>query len=424
MLLPPLNESVRLRYATFFYLYFMQGIPSGFAITAIANYLIHKGISSSGVGTFVSVVGIPWIIQFVWGPFIDRYQYSVIGHRKHWVVLTQLAALIASLALFLVHDPVSQLSLLSLVFFIHSLFASVQDASVDAMAISIVPVNERSRLNAFMRGGLLLGISFGAAALSSVLHYYNFHTAVFIQSAALLLFTIITFFIKLDREDPIWPRFGKKKEKVTEQNPHVKILFRYLWKGMTEKDSLRTFGIIALMYFCFSVFISSFSFHMINKLHYPDHKLSVLQGGWGSLVVFCVILAGGVMADRIGARKLQIKVMWVLALFLLLFNAISSLWKMEEVAVSGLLIWNIADPLFSVAAFPILMTLCKDHIAGSQFTTYMALINFCGILGSYITGWALHLFPAPVLGFSCGILVMLCIYVQYRHNRLIHGQIA
>jgi len=41
--LPALSESARLRYFTFPYLYFMQGIPSRFALTALANYLLQKG---------------------------------------------------------------------------------------------------------------------------------------------------------------------------------------------------------------------------------------------------------------------------------------------------------------------------------------------------------------------------------------------
>ena len=53
---PVLQESAYLRYATFFYLYIMQGIPAGFALTAIANYLIGKNISSEKVGTFIAFV--------------------------------------------------------------------------------------------------------------------------------------------------------------------------------------------------------------------------------------------------------------------------------------------------------------------------------------------------------------------------------
>ncbi len=417
--LPPLNESPRLRYLTFFYLYFMQGIPSGFALTALANYLLQEGISSSGIGTFVSIVGFPWIIQFFWGPFIDKYQFSIIGHRKHWVVLTQAAAFLASLSLLFVTNPIAQLPLLSLVFFTHSLFASVQDASVDAMAISVVPVNERSKLNAFMRGGLLLGVSFGAAALAYIMHRYSFRTAVLTQSGLLLFFTILTFFIKLDRADPLLPQFRKNTRAKPATPPiEIRTLFVILWRGITEHKSLTTFGIIAVLYFSFSVFASSYTFYMIKVLHYPDQELSVLQGGWGSLIVFAVVLTGGTIADRVGVLNLQLKLMWVMAGFLFVFNALSFLWSIKAVAVSGILMWNIADPLFSVAAFPILMTLCRVPIEGSQFTTYMALINFSGILGAFITGWALHIFPAPLLGFCCGLIVLLCIFFIHRFNKL------
>ncbi len=418
MPLPALTQSAQMRYFTFFYLYLMQGIPSGFALTAIANYLAGKGISSASIGTFVSIVGIPWIIQFVWGPLIDRYQYSVVGHRKQWVVLTQFAAFLASLTLLLVDDPVAQLSFLGLVFFTHSLFASVQDASVDAMAISVVPVAERGRLNACMRGGLLMGISFGAAALAYVLHQYGFRTAVLVQSGVLFIFTVFTFFVKLDPGDPLLPNRKLAKKPVrSEENPDLKKVFQFLWRSITEARSLRTFGVIALSYLCFSIFIRSFAFHLIQVLHWPDQEVSVLQGGWGSALTLIVVLSGGILADRLSPQRLQLRVMGFLAVFLIGFNLLSFLWDSRSFAVSGLLIWNIADPMFSVAAFPILMTLCKDYTAGSQFTTYMALINFCEIVGSYVSGWALLVIPAPVLGVGCGVVLFICMYVVYTLNK-------
>ncbi len=192
-----LSESSWLRYGTFFYLYFMQGVPSGFALTALVNYLTARGTSPEILGSFMSIIGIPWIIQLVWGPLIDRYRYSVVGHYKHWIVLTQLAAFGASLLLLIVDSPEQQVWLLAGLFFTHSLFASVQDASVDALAILATPPPEQGRVNAFMRGGLLLGISAGAAGLSIVLNNWGFRTAVLIQSGSLLFFTGMFFFTKL-----------------------------------------------------------------------------------------------------------------------------------------------------------------------------------------------------------------------------------
>ena len=415
--LPVLKESARLRYFTFLYLYVMQGIPSGFALTAVANYLTGKGLSSQSVGTFVAIVGIPWIIQFIWGPIIDRYQFSVIGHRKQWIVLTQFMAFLASLSLLFITDPVKQLGFVSIAFFIHSNFASVQDASVDAMAISIVPDAERGRVNAFMRGGWLMGVALGAAGLSTILYTSGFFYAALTQSCLLFVFTLITYLIKLDKADSYIPAFNlRNKAKAVKEkldNPQLKWLFKQLYIGITTPKSLRTFGVIALVYTCNSIFIRSYSYHLIHTLHWQYNAVSVLQGGWGTLATLLVTLGGGVLADRMGAPKLQTKVMLAICLFLIIFNCMGGLWLHKSLSASGLILWNFADPLFSVAAMPILMALCREKVEGSQFTAYMALVNFCDVMGAYLSGWAMTYVSAPVIGATCGGLILVVIIVRY-----------
>ena len=409
MALPVLKESRSLRYFSFFYLYVMQGIPSGFALTAVSNYLTAKGLSSYSVGSFVAIVGLPWIFQFIWGPIIDRYQFSVIGHRKHWVVLTQIVAFLVSLSLLFVADPVKQLSLVSILFFLHSNFASIQDASVDAIAISIVPEEERGRVNAFMRGGYLLGIAAGSAGLSTILNMYGFFYAAATQSALLFFFTLLTFLIRLDAADSYLPIFNSaKKQKVTDtaDNPTLKWLFAALYKALTEKESIKTFLQIALVYSCLSIFIRGFSFHLIHNLHWADNSLSVLQGGWGTIATLIVTLSGGYLADKIGALKLQQIVMLVIALFLILFSLLSQFWTIKTVSTAGLLLYNFADPMFSVAAMPVLMLLCHKKIEGSQFTAYMALVNFCDVIGSYFSGWAMTFTSASRIGLACGLAIL------------------
>jgi PAT family beta-lactamase induction signal transducer AmpG len=418
LLLPTLADSSRLRYITFFYLYFMQGVPSGFALTAIANYLVAQGHSSSTVGSFVSIIGIPWIVQLIWGPLIDRYRYSVVGHYKHWVVLTQIAAFIASLLLLLVQHPGSQVWLLATLFFSHSLVASIQDASVDAMAILITPVEQRGRVNACMRGGILLGISFGAAALSVVLHRWSFGLAVVVQSGILLFFTGLFFFTKLHRTDPLLPQFrSPPKQGTRNSQPRLSSVFRRLGTALMNYRSLRIFGIIGLSYLCFAVFVRSVNFYLIRTLKWSDEELSVLTGGWGSLVTLSVILSGGLLADRMGAARLQRNMLLLLALFLIVFNGLAFMWTSKALVTSGLLFWGIADPLYSVGAFPILMTLCRKEIAGSQFTAYMALINLSEIGGAYVSGWLLKLVAGPVLGGGAGLVLLVLAFILFRYRQ-------
>ena len=429
VLLPTLvlRDSARLRYATFFYLYVMQGIPAGFALTAVYNYLIGNGLSARSVGSFAAIVGLPWTFQFVWGPLIDKYQYSIIGHRKQWVVLTQLVAMLASLSLLLVRQPVAQLGLMSAVFFVHSVFASIQDASVDAIAISVVPVAERGRVNAFMRAGSLFGWSVGGAALAYVLHHGGFGRAALVQSLVLLALTVLTFFIKLERTDQLLPRFGRARRlpapaaaraTAEEENPPLGWLFRELWRSITEKHSLQAFTVIILAYLAASLFANAYAFHLIHSLHWPDAEVSVLQGTWGSVLSFGVLMGGGILVDRLGAGRLQRWALVSLAAFLLVFNCLAPFWVSKTVSFSGLAILNLADPLLSVAAMPLLMAYCRPKIEGSQFTTYMALVNLCTVTASYLNGWLLEITTAPVIGFGCGLL-LLALVIASRRLRLV-----
>ena len=402
----------------------MQGIPSGFALTAVYNFLIGQGLSARAVGSFAAIVGLPWTFQFVWGPLIDRYQYSIIGHRKQWVVLTQFIAFLASLSLLLVHDPVHQLTLLGLLFFVHSVFASIQDASVDAIAIALVPEAERGRVNAFMRAGSLAGWAVGGAVLANMLHSGGFGAAALTQSLTLLAFTVLTFFIKLEHTDRLLPSFGRAHRPAPptpvggpdKDNPSLSWLFGALWRAITEKRSLRAFAIIVLGYMAASLFGNAFGFHLIHTLHWSDAFVSTLQGTWIVLLSFGVLMGGGVLADRLGAARLQRWVLLALMVFLLLFNGLSAFWATPAVGITGLILISLADPLISLAAMPLLMSYCRPKIEGSQFTTYMALVNLCTVAASYLNGWLLQLTTAPVIGFCCGLVLAGLVAAIYRHR--------
>ena len=426
--MPVLHESANLRYVTFFYLYIMQGIPAGFALTTIANYLIGQHVPSQNVGSFIALVGLPWIAQFIWGPFIDRYQFSTMGHRKHWVVFSQWASILVSIFLIFIHDPKTQLTSLCLIFFVHSIFASIQVASVDAMAITIAPEQERGRLNAFMRGGFLIGTAFGAAVLSVVLHAYGFQLAAITETGVLLTFAILFFFTKLEHKNTLFPSFlnpYKKAENGTDINPAFRRVFKKVYFGITRKKSIRYFAIVAIVYFCSSVFIRSYTFHLINVLKWSDGTVSLIQGGWGSILTFSCIILAGLQSDRMGAKRMQVKVMWAVCIFLLLLNGFSLFYYNKFLSGAALLLWNLADPLLSVTIFPILMALCIKRVEGSQFTAYLAMINLCDVLGSYVTGWSLNVISAPVLGLTCGLILLVMLlflwanqykFIPYNHT--------
>jgi len=412
-----------LRYGTFFYLYFMQGIPAGFALYALANYLTAEGLSAAAVGQFAAVVGLPWAFQFVWGPVIDKFQGSPMGARRPWVLLAQLLAFLASLGILLVDDPVRQVGILSVVFFVHSVFASVQDASVDALAISVTPEGERGRSNAFMRGGFLSGISLGAALLAYLLRNGGFTLAATVQSVLLLGFTVLTFFIKERPEDALWPARLKPmpsapgtvvRPRSLRQTYTLGWLFQQLLRGLTTRRSLLLFVPMLAYYACVSVFNRAYSYHLIRQLGWADTDVSVLQGTLGTGIILAVVLTGGVLADRLGPVRLLLGVMVFNTLCYFVANGLSVHWEQAAFARGILVTWTLMDPLFSVAAMPLLMSLCRRPVEGSQFTTYMALVNLCDILGAYVSGQAQMHLAAPQIGLICGGIMVVATLVAGR----------
>lgn len=407
---PVLSQSRSLRYVTFFYLYVMQGLPAGFTLTALTNYLAAEGVNPVVIGGFAATVGLPWSFQFVWGPLIDRFQGSAMGRRRPWVLGTQLLSFLASFGVLFVRDPVAQVGVLGAAFFIHSVFASVQDASVDAMAISVIPDSERGRVNAFMRGGFLTGIGAGAAVFAFLLRTYGFGTAALVQSALLLGLTLVTFFIRERPGDALLPQFfGKKQIRqagLSWPQHSFRWLFGELSQGLFSRRSGWLFGPILLVYLANSLFIRAFNVHLIQQLGWRDTELSVFSGIYGMLVALSVALIGGILADRVGTHRLMIGILGIVGSFLVVFNGLSEFWPGSRIPQVGLVIWYTVDPAFSIAAMPALMAICRPGVEGSQFTTYMALVNFADVVGAYLSGWALSFVSAPTIGLLSGGLIL------------------
>lgn len=419
-----LSESKPLRYFAFFYLYVMQGLPSGFALTAFTNYLTAKGASATTIGSFAAIVGLPWAFQFIWGPVIDKHQSSAMGRRKPWVLGAQSVAFTASLGLLFVKDPVHNIAAVSAAFLCHSIFASMQDASVDALAISITPESERGRMNGFMRVGYLLGIGVGAAALSGIIKNYGFHYAALTQSSVLLIFMVLTFFVRERPDDALLPFLSDKKvSPVYRHDFSYKKLFKELSKGLFNLQSILIFGAIVMIYLSISLFVRAYNYHIIRVLGWEDTSVSFMTGSYGMLVAIAIALSGGFVADKIGPRKLLVFVCLAITGYLLFFNSISSLWVNHNIARAGLISLYFMDSGLSICAMPVLMAICRKNVEGSQFTTYMALVNFSDIIGSYASGKALTYVQAPAIGlFSGGLSLMALVIIffvqkKYRQNQ-------
>ncbi|MCU0809026.1 MAG: MFS transporter, partial [Candidatus Contendobacter sp.] len=74
-------------------LYFAQGLPSGLIAHALPALLRDAGVSLSVIG-LTGLIAAPWMLKFLWAPFVDRY-----GSRRRWLIATNSLLLLAMLVL-------------------------------------------------------------------------------------------------------------------------------------------------------------------------------------------------------------------------------------------------------------------------------------------------------------------------------------
>ena len=90
------------------------------------------------------------------------------------------------LALMTVDKLEGQLETLKWMFFMHNVFASLQDVCTDALAVDILPPEEQGRVNGLMWGWKLVGKGGGGAALAWVIDAWSFQAAIMVQFAILM----------------------------------------------------------------------------------------------------------------------------------------------------------------------------------------------------------------------------------------------
>src|SRR3978361_2008007 len=69
---------------------FASGLPLALTGQAMQAWLTAEGVDIATIG-FLSLVGLPYTLKFLWAPLRDRFEPPWLGRRRSWLVLTQLA---------------------------------------------------------------------------------------------------------------------------------------------------------------------------------------------------------------------------------------------------------------------------------------------------------------------------------------------
>ncbi len=161
---PRLTPAALHRLAVVAVLGFASGLPLALTGQAMQAWLSVEGMDVATIG-FLSLVGLPYTFKFLWAPLMDRFDLPLLGRRRGWLVLTQLA-LAAALWLLAGTSPTGATRGFALLAVLVAFVSASQDVVIDAYRTDLLPARERGlgsslsvlgyRLAMIVSGGLAL----------------------------------------------------------------------------------------------------------------------------------------------------------------------------------------------------------------------------------------------------------------------------
>ncbi len=370
-----LAERRWLRLFTLCALYVAQGIPWGFMATTLPPYLASHGVKDLGAG--LAMTTLPYTFKWMWGPIIDSFTIPRFGRRRPWIVFAQGMMALTVLAM-VTFDVTRDLHLLVVMIFVHTVFNALQDVSVDALAADILPEKERGSANGLMYGSKYLGGAIGGFGMAFTIMHTSLRTALVVQTAILIAIMMLPLFTR-ERDGAPPPR----------ESPRATL------GALLQAFSLRSTLVAALLMLCATfatgIIIPTATQLFVGELKWNPASYTAIGGGWGLVVAAGCAAITGFLTDKLGRRRVAAVASCALGAAYLASGLLTSYWTEHWfVWLMGLYV-EASLSIWSVALIALAMDLAWPRVAGSQFSAYMALLNFGTTLGYQFSTRAMEL---------------------------------
>mgnify|MGYP001211548736 CR=1 FL=1 len=193
------------RYVSLSILYTAQGLPAGFAMVTFVAFLVSNGAAPDQIAALFATIALPWTFKFIWGPVVDAVQMPSYGLRRPWILFAQTGMIVTLGALLFVSDLNESIELVTLILFVHNLFSSLQDVSVDALAVDVLQPDEVAKANGFMFAAKRGGIIIGGAVVGMLVVDFGIKAAIMIQLPLLALIMCLPLFLRERPGDRLFP---------------------------------------------------------------------------------------------------------------------------------------------------------------------------------------------------------------------------
>lgn len=377
---------------------FSSGLPISLTAATLQAWMTVAGAHLRTIEIF-GLVGLPYILKFLWSPFMDRFVPPVLGRRRGWIIITQLGLVtgIGTMAFGSPGDaPWSFAALALLVAFT----SASQDIVVDAYRADILHETERGAgVAVFVTGYRIAMLVSGALAfiLSDLIGWRN----TYLLMAALMSVGIGAAFFGPEPERSVVPPRNMQEA---------------VWGPLKDFFSRRAAFMILLLIVLYKL-ADAYAGAMttpflIRGLGFSATDVGAVNKAFGLAALIVGATFGGTLMVKLGLFRSLLMFGILQAVSILSFVLLALAGKSYLFMIIAIALENFTAGMGTTAFLSLLMALCNQRFSATQYALLSSLASlgriFIAPTSGYVaesTGWPVFFFISALAGIP-GLLLL------------------
>lgn len=348
---------------TFFSLYIAQSIPMSFFATALP-VLMRQGNYSLFAIALLKLIKLPWIIKFLWSPWVDS-RTETVGDYKRWIIVSEI---VYALIIFVVAALNLQQNFTIIIGLVILAFISsaTQDIATDAMAARAFRRNDSSLLNSIQTMGSFAGSMVGGGFLLLLFHKIGWgrllpFVAVFVLVALLPL---------------VFNRKIRLRERQAKQKAGAKDMYLFF-----RQEGIWPHVVFLFLFYSGLIGILSTLRPFMVDLGYTMEQIGAMVGIFGTLVGIVSSFLSGLLIKKMGkgaARKIISVVIIFVAAYFLWFTLADGFTSIVMI-IGVALVWGTYG-MASTMVYTSSMDIVRDGREGTDFTMQIVITHLSSMV--------------------------------------------
>ena len=356
---------------------FACGLPLLLTLSLLQAWMKQEGVDLTIIG-LMALVGLPYTLKFLWAPFLDRFTLSLLGRRRGWLLVAQVALMISIAGLGMT-NPGKSPWMVAFAAFLVTFFSASQDIVVDAYRREDLPDEELGLDSSLYVKGYRVGMLLASGGGLIMADQMPFSVVYLIMAVCMLPGVVTTIFTP---EPPLTMGTpGNLKEAVIDP----------LVEYFSRNGAVWILGFI-LLYKIGDTMASAMTMPFYLDIGFTNTEIGTVVKFFGFWATIAGGLAGGVIMLRMGINRS----LWVFGLLQAVSTAGFALLAKIGHSIPALSVViafeNLSSGMGTAAYVAFMASITNKKFTATQYALLTSLMGIPRVLASAPTGFfAKHL---------------------------------